>query len=137
MTKITTEENATLKADVDLVWYMARVGLTPDKEVVAPQRKIADYMPILEKMFPGINYYSISGFSQVMKEVAMPCVAKTNPDLAACATSAEAEQRFGKTVDIAEIKPSAGYEWQDNYSWRESVAAQVGLKVNADNRLAL
>jgi len=124
MTKITTEENATLKADVDLVWYMARVGLTPDKEVVAPQRKIADYMPILEKMFPGINYYSISGFSQVMKEVAMPCVAKTNPDLAACATSAE-------------IKPSAGYEWQDNYSWRESVAAQVGLKVNADNRLAL
>jgi len=38
---------------------------------------IRGYMPLVNELFPGINYFSMSGFGQVMQNYVQPVLKKT------------------------------------------------------------
>ena len=80
------------------------------------ERTIAGYMPLVERLFPGINYYSITGFSQVMKDYVQPTLSKLFPDLAKKPAQDVSRDR---TVSIESILPSKGYEHLDNPMWKK------------------
>jgi hypothetical protein len=84
--------------------------LLTDKE-----RTIDGLIPLVGALFPGINYYSITGFGEVLRGYVRPALKKRFPELQS--TPAEQITR-GTTVEITEFLPSNGYEWQDNDSWR-------------------
>jgi hypothetical protein len=107
-----TTTNSTAEFSTAMLWSMAA------KQLVQPPLKISDYRPLVQQMFPGINYYSVTGFNQAYHEVAAPAVAKMYPGLKACNTQAEAEAQFGATLPVAPVMPSAGYEWQNSAQWR-------------------
>ncbi len=80
------------------------------------ERKIDTLIPILSSLFPGINYYSITGFNTVMNNYGVPVLKKKFPEL----ENVLPEDISGEdTVEITEFLPSKGYEWQDNPQWSE------------------
>lgn len=78
--------------------------------------KIANLTPILEELFPGINYYSIHGFNRVMNEYGIPAINKLFPEIK------DLEHHQIKKDDVIDINkpflPSKGYEWQTDPSWK-------------------
>jgi len=70
---------------------------------------IAGYIPLIKKLFPGINYYSITGFSQVMKNYVRPALSKLFPDL----KGKPAKEISLRAVSIETFLPSKGYEHLD------------------------
>lgn len=81
-----------------------------DEEMV-----IKALMPLVSALFPGINYYSVTGFALVMAECVIPALEKKHPKLIGMS---------GKDMDpkamteITEILPSKGYEWQNSPEWK-------------------
>lgn len=70
---------------------------------------------LVATLFPGIDYYSITGFSQVMRECLIPVLKKRFPEL----RSVPSEQiTANDAVEITEFLPSRGYEWQVDNRWR-------------------
>ncbi len=84
--------------------------------LIGEERTIAGLMPVLDALFPGINYYSISGFAMVNNGYAIPVMEKLFPELKG--VGAENSSLEGE-VEIKEFLPSKGYEWQDNPSWQD------------------
>lgn len=85
---------------------------------------IKTLMPILSTMFPGINYYSITGFSQVMNGYGIPALKSQFPDLVGMPAE---EVDTEEMREISEVLASKGYEWQDSEEWQtkftEAIAA--------------
>ena len=79
------------------------------------EQTIESVMPLVETLFPGINYYSITGFNQAMRDCVIPALKKRFPEL--LNTPAEAIEPEA-TIEIAKVLPSKGYEWQDSTKWR-------------------
>lgn len=80
------------------------------------EKTIAGYMPLVNELFPGINYYSITGFSQVMRDYVQPALSKKFPDLAK--KSAQEVSR-DRTIGVEALLPSKGYEHLDNPKWKQ------------------
>lgn len=76
---------------------------------------IEAYMPLVDALFPGINYYSITGFGQVMRRCVVPALRKLYPELL---TSPAEEIEPEAMTEVATVMPSAGYEWQESAEWR-------------------
>jgi hypothetical protein len=85
--------------------------------ITAEEKKISGSMPILAALFPGINYYSITGFSAAMRDCAIPALKKMHPELIGVPANAIATD---DTVEIEELLPSNGYEWQDSTAWQST-----------------
>lgn len=80
-------------------------------------------MPIVSALFPGINYYSITGFQQVKMDLVIPVLKKYFPEL----QSMDVKNINPKEkVEIRKFLPSDGYEWQDSYKWEKKI--QTALK---------
>jgi len=80
------------------------------------KRTIKDYIPIVKELFPGINYFSITGFSQVMINYVQPTLSKLFPDIA----KKKAHQvDSDRTVRIDSFLPCKGYEHLDIPEWRK------------------
>ncbi len=75
------------------------------------EKTIAGYMPLVEELFPGINYYSITGFGQVMRDYVQPALSKLFPDLG---SKPATEVRRDRTITVEAFLPSDGYEHLDN-----------------------
>jgi hypothetical protein len=78
------------------------------------EKTITGYMPLVKELFPGINYYSITGFLQVMKDYVQPVLSKLFPDLGG--KPAEEISR-DRTINVETFLPSKGYEHLDNPKW--------------------
>ena len=109
------------KAETALLWSMMS-GHTLDRI-----RPVADYTPIIERMFPGVIYYGNSGFYQVMRELACPAIKQTFKELAACSTVEAAIEKFGTEMPVPVIKSSKAYEWHTDPKWREDFNKQLNL----------
>lgn len=105
-----------MKFKQTLIWSLLHDK--PHPSLGREEQQIAAYMPILDALFPGINYYSISGFSSVVKQCGQPALKKLFPDLIN-----KKEEEIKDDV-LLEIKipflPSKGYEWTDSETWRRN-----------------
>lgn len=81
------------------------------------EMKISSLMPLLNTLFPGINYYSTTGFHQVMYQCAKPVLRKLFPELVG-ASDVEVAKDATAMVKVTEFLPSKGYEWQDSDKWK-------------------
>lgn len=102
-----------MKIRTAVLWWLVN-----DKEHESLKEKdktIEALMPLVEALFHGINYYSITGFSQVMRDCVMPVLKKRYPEL--LTTPAE-EVRPRAMTEVATVLPSKGYEWQDSTKWQ-------------------
>jgi len=98
-----------------VIWWLVTEQGHPSLTI--EDKKIESLMPLVEAVLPGTNYYSITGFNQVMKQCVMPVLRKRFPGLAtipadqiACESDAE--------IEITEFLPSKGFEWQESDAWQ-------------------
>ncbi len=88
--------------------------------IAEDKRTIADYMPLIEELFPGINYFSVTGFNQVISDYVRPTLSKLFPDIA----KKKAHQvNSDRTVTVETFLPSKGYEHLDNPRWKKKLEA--------------
>jgi hypothetical protein len=102
-----------MKVSRALIWSIIHNKKHPLMEKKYAQ--IIGLMPLVTKLFPGINFYSISGFGQVMEECVVPALKKRFPDVQAMS---EGEIKTTAKVLVTEFLPSKGYEWQTSKRWR-------------------
>ena len=98
-----------------VIWWLVTEQEHPlltDKD-----KKIESLMPLVSAVLPGVNYYSITGFSQVMKQCVIPVLKKRFPELATFSAEDIAQEPDAE-VEITEFLPSKGYEWQDSGDWQ-------------------
>lgn len=100
-----------------LVWSIIHNKEHP--ELTNDEKKISGVIPIVDKLFPGINYYSVSGFCQVKNDYLRPALTKLFPYF----KNLKAEEIKGdEKVEIKEaFLPSKGYEHLDNPEWRKKL----------------
>ncbi len=83
-------------------------------------KKIEGVLPLVDALFPGINYYSISGFRQVVEECVVPALKKRFPEVES--QHATSISRL-ETIEVSEFLPSNGYEWRDSDEWKNKFEA--------------
>jgi hypothetical protein len=102
-----------VKCKTAVLWWL--INETKHDQVSEEEMKIESLMPIVEALFPGVNYFSFTGFSQVMNECVIPALKKQFPELVgASADSIDPDAES----EISELLPSDGYEWQTSSGWR-------------------
>lgn len=101
-----------MKCKTMVLWWLVNNQEHPQLE--GGDKKIEALIPLVSTLFPGINYYSATGFSQVMQDCVIPALKKQFPEL--LTTPAEAVT-IDATTEVVELLPSDGYEWQDNEEW--------------------
>ena len=93
--------------DVTGPWHPS---VTPEEKTPA-----GGLIDLVATLFPGINYYSITGFASVMHTLAIPTLKKLYPELVGVSVeSVDADDM----IDVQQFLPSEGYEWQDNGLWK-------------------
>lgn len=80
-------------------------------------KKIESLMPLVEGVLPGVSYFSITGFNQVMKQHVIPVIKKYFPELATVSAD-DIARDHAVEVEITEFFPSKGYEWQVSSDWQ-------------------
>ena len=79
-----------------VLWWLVNGNNEPARLTVA-DKKIETLMPLVNTLFPGINYYSVTGFGQVMIGCVIPVLKKRFPELTAMPDSAvAADDLFGE-----------------------------------------
>ena len=101
-----------MKAKKTAVWSLIHGRAHSSLRV--DEQRICDFMGLFGILFPGIDYFSLSGFHTVRLELVMPTLKKLFPELV---TMEENEVTNGE-VEIVEFLPSEGYEWQKP-DWQE------------------
>ncbi|MEK7554506.1 MAG: hypothetical protein AAB518_00780 [Patescibacteria group bacterium] len=96
-----------------LVWSC--IAGQPHPTLNEEEQTINGFMPLVDTLFPGVNYYSVTGFGQVMKECVVPVLKKRFPHLKSL--SAE-DIESGELVEVTKFLPSKGYEWKESMRWK-------------------
>lgn len=96
-----------------LIWYCITGNQHP--ALKPKERTIKSIEPLVETLFPGANYYSMTGFGQVMRECVVPALKKRFPEMESL--SAAAIKAMEK-VEVGEFLPSKGCEWQNSSRWQ-------------------
>ena len=99
-----------------LVWSM--IHGKPHPTLTQEERKISGSMPLIDTLFPGINYYSISGFHQVTNDYVRPALKKLFPDLEGLGSE---KVRVNGKVQIDALLPSNGYEHLNDPQWKRKL----------------
>lgn len=97
-----------------LIWSV--LNDKPHKSLTEEDKQISAYMPIIDAMFPGINYYSVSGYFSVRKRIFKPALEKLFPEIK---SASEDEIHPDDEIEVQEVLPSQGYEWQDSSEWED------------------
>ena len=107
------KSSRTLACKTIVLWWLVN---DKEPEGLRPRdKRISSLMPLVETMFPGINYFSITGFSQVMNNCVIPVLKKRYRKL----LTAPAERiRPNAVTKVTTFLPSDGYEWQDSSEWK-------------------
>lgn len=72
-------------------------------------KKISALQPLLQALFPGMNYYSNTGFQAAVRGCAIPALQKQFPELA---VTPAAHLRPDVMLEVEKVMPSNGFEWQ-------------------------
>ncbi len=102
-----------IKIKTSVLWSI--INDKEHKSLKEKDKTIEALMPLVSALFPGINYYSITGFSQVMQKCVIPVLRKRYPELL---TVAEGKISPKAMTEVTEALPSKGYEWQESTRWR-------------------
>lgn len=79
------------------------------------EKTIGAMTPLIDTLFPGIDYFSISGHDEVMRSLVIPALLKLCPDL----LTVPGEKVYSKaTMEVDKVLSSKGFEWQSS-SWKE------------------
>jgi len=105
-------KNKKMECRTVLIWSL--VNNKHHKQLTEREQQILGVMPLIKKLFPGINYYSITGFGQVMVRCVVPVLKKMFPELL---KKTEDEITPQMKTKIATFLHSDGYEWQDSSKW--------------------
>lgn len=95
-----------------VLWWLANEKVHP--LLTEEEKTIAYVMPLASTLFPGINYFSMSGFSKVLSTLVIPVIKKRYPELL---TLGADRIKRDATTEVTEVLPSNGYEWQDEEDW--------------------
>lgn len=90
-----------------VVWWLVTEQEHPS--LTNNDKKIETLMPLVQAVLPGINYYSITGFSQVMKQYVIPVLKKRFPELATVSADDIALEPDAE-VEVTDFLSSKGYE---------------------------
>ena len=102
-----------MKCKIVVIWWLVN-----DKKHDALKDKdksIDALIPLVSALFPGINYYSVTGFTQVMRDCVIPALKKQFPQLLGIPASEIGSRTM---VNIAEVLRSKGYELQNSPRWQ-------------------
>lgn len=103
-----------------VVWWLLTGQNHPS--LTDDDKKIEALMPLVDAMFPGIDYYSTSGFHDVMHSCVVPALGKQFPALRRLSPG---QVRADEMVDVVRVLPSRGYEWQDSEEWKARFRAYL------------
>lgn len=81
-------------------------------------KTIKALMPLISTLFPGINYFSVTGFSSVLNNYVKPVIKKQFPELSGMPDN---DCSDNATVSIESFLPSDGYEHLDNPEWKKEL----------------
>lgn len=109
-----------IKVKKALVWSFLHNENHPS--LTKKDRTIEGAMPLVDGLFPGINYFSITGFAQVSRDYLLPVLRKLYPEVAR-ASAEEIDSR--STIDIDPFLPSKGYEHEDDPRWRRKLESKL------------
>ena len=96
-----------------VIWSL--INWKKHKSLKDQDTTIEALMPLVDALFPGIDYYSITGFMAVKDECLVPVLKKLFPALQ---TMPEEKITRTKKVEINTFLKSKGYEWQDSKKWK-------------------
>ena len=96
-----------------VLWWF--INNKEHSSLTVSDKKIESLMLLVSALFPGINYYSVTGFGQVMHECVIPAVKKKFPELAGQPEKSIAPSAL---TEITKFLPSKGYEWQESDAWK-------------------
>lgn len=105
-----------MKIKRTIIWSV--VNEKPHPKLTEKERMIEGYMPLISALFPGITYFSISGFGSVINNCAVPVLKKLFPEL--LTTKAE-NISARELVEVEPFLPSRGYEWQTSTRWQSKL----------------
>ncbi|MAH07030.1 hypothetical protein CMI38_02140 [Candidatus Pacearchaeota archaeon] len=100
------------------VWSVVHGNNHPSLQ--GDERSISGYIPLVEELFPGINYFSTTGFNQVIRDYAQPALKKLFPEMV---DKPADEVSRDRTVNVDAFLPSDGYEHSDNPEWKGQLEA--------------
>ena len=113
VTKTRKTRSPTRRFKKTLIWSIINEEEHP--ALTGDERTIEGAMPVVETLFPGMNYYSISGFAHVQNNYLRPVLTKLFPYLKGLRAE---EIRESERVALGTFLPSRGYEHTDNPRWR-------------------
>lgn len=102
-----------MKVKTAVLWWL--VNNNEPNSLEEKDKKIESLIPLVDTLFPGINYFSITGFSEVMQNCVIPALRKRYHKL--LLTPAEKIKPRAMT-EVTAVLPSKGYEWQDSAEWK-------------------
>jgi hypothetical protein len=97
-----------------LVWWLVTEREHPG--LVREETTVQALMPLVNCMFPGINFYSATGFATVARLYVMPALRKQHSNLLALQA---AQVSADAMVEVSEVLPSEGYQWQTDPGWAD------------------
>lgn len=97
-----------------VLWWLVTDVKPP--VLTAEDQKIESLMPLVSALFPGINYYSATGFGQVMTTCVIPVLKKRFPEFQAGPVGTVVQS--DEEVEIEPFLSSQGYEWQESDDWQ-------------------
>lgn len=96
-----------------VLWWL--LNDEPHPELTDQDKTIGALIPLVEALFPGINFFSTTGYISVMHQCVLPALKKQFPEFIGCSADSVA----GTMTEIKEVMPSEGYQWQDDPKWRQ------------------
>lgn len=102
-----------MKFKTVVLWWL--VNYQEHKALKEKDTTVDALMPLVSALFPGIEYYSISGFSQVIRDCVVPALKKLHPELL---TTPSEKIKPRAMTEVAAVLPSKGYEWQRSVKWQ-------------------
>ncbi len=77
---------------------------------------VNDLMLLAVALFPGIDFYSLSGLHQVVSDLITPVLKKIFPELI---NDSGENIKKSHLLEVSVFLPSKGYEWQDSIRWQK------------------
>jgi hypothetical protein len=96
-----------------VLWWLVNDQKHP--ALTKDDMQIKALKPLLQAMFPGINYYSLSGFIMVQHRLVVPVLKKQHPGLE---TMSAAQVKPNSLLEVSEVMPSRGYQWEGDPAWK-------------------
>lgn len=76
---------------------------------------IESALSLIDALFPGLNFFSMSGFAEVMRGCAVPALKKRFPELKSMRAQDVGED---EKAEVSKFLPSKRYQWQDSKRWQ-------------------